>query len=143
MDCPFLKKPDEHMLDQRNKVANSWICRLEASNTLHDCATMSYGMFIPPFMMHLIQRPMAHHALGKRAPGVVEGIVIMEFNGQVFRREIVVPYKDRCPHCKQRTDMKDRYELAVADAMKAISRDVNKAVKSLLQEWLDAVDKVV
>lgn len=116
MDCPFLKA--------------------DPCGALHDVAINVYDMYIPSFMYHLINRPLQHTILPRTAIGTVNGIVLMEFNKQIFRREIVVPYEDRCSHCKQSMPMKDRYEIAVADAIKGISRDVNRVVGKMLEDAL-------
>ena len=128
MNCPFLKKPTPEF--------EGFTC----SKRLHDAVAAMDEMYIPPFMMHLIARPMAHHPLISR-PGGISGMVIMEFNQQIFRRDIFVAYADHCPTCGARRDMEDRYTSEIEKAAKAISRDVNMVVKNLLQASLDEVNK--
>lgn len=95
---------------------------------------------IPLFMYHLIQRPLAHHLLDRRCTGVVEGFVIMEFDGQVYRKDISEPYKDKCPTCGSRVDLKDRYAYAVQEACKSVARMVNARVRVMLTEALTKLE---
>lgn len=118
-------------------------CPFQNSGTpAPDCRSLGEyaDLRIPPFMYHLIQRPLAHHLIDRRNIKTVEGMVIMEFDKQIFREDIAVPYNERCPTCGVRRDMKDRYADAVQEASKAVARMVNARVRVLLTEALTKLE---
>ena len=104
---------------------------------------------LPPLFLRkeFIQRPMQHY-ICPCSPGCVNGYVLMEFNDQIFRREIHVPYVDRsikhcCPDCKCGGEgtLKDRYAEAIQKACAAIARDVNAVARRMLSEATVQMDK--
>jgi hypothetical protein len=120
-------------------------CPFQNSGTLGPQACdnrldMCGDLRIPIFMQHLIQRPLAHHLVARRCTGVVEGIVIMEFDGQVYRKDVAEPYENKCPTCGSRVDLRDRYAYAVQEACKSVGRMVNARVRVLLTEALTKLE---
>ena len=113
------------------------------NSELLDIAQSAGGMRIPGFMLHLIQRPMKHvpFLAGPDGKSTVDGLVVMEFNQQIFQREIRVSSEDACTLCGSIVPTKDRYEIAVREAVVAISRDVNLVVRKLLAEALSRLEE--
>lgn len=127
MDCPFWWKKGVPPEDVQP------VC----TETLHDLATNMHEMYVPGFLHHLIQRPLQHFPIaGDGCGNVLRGMVIMEFNKQIFRQDISVARYQKCPCCGTVTDPKGRYAQEVDAAVKKIARDVNIAVRALLSETL-------
>lgn len=111
----------------------------------HTCCKNSMmeelGFTIPRILQSLIQRPLTHMLL-EHTPGGVRGFLIMEFDNQIFRREVFAPYDEPpCSKCGAKAaDLNERYSLEVGKAGRAIIRDVQRVVRVKLSEALAQVD---
>lgn len=109
----------------------------------HICCDLAeaVGIRIPRILQHLITRPLQHFVKGSRSPGLLaEGFLIMEFDGQVFRRDIAVPYEHKCKYCGQEGKaLRERYEEEIEKKANEIARLVKRAVREKLEEALKQV----
>lgn len=106
-------------------------------NSLSDAA----GIRIPRILQHLITRPLTHFVKESRSPGLLaEGFLLMEFDGQVFRRDIAIPHEHKCKYCgHEGKSLKDRYTEEIEKKSREIARLVKRAVRERLEEALTQV----
>lgn len=91
------------------------------------------GLNLPRILQHLITRPLHHQAISwGMNPYLCEGFLIMEFDGQIFRREISVPVDAKpCSKCGRGGDgsLTERYSAEIEKQVKLIVRDVRHAAR--------------
>lgn len=105
----------------------------------------SAGLKLPRILLPLITRPLFHQPTNNRGNGhvLVEGFLLMEFNGQIFRRDISLPLEEcRCTKCGRGGDpLNDRYTAEIARKLKLIARDVRVAARRALEDALKEMDE--
>lgn len=99
------------------------------------------GLKVPRILLPLINEPLRHTPIANPYSPNPRGILTMTFDGQVFRKDIEVPYySERCGACGQNRpaekSLQERYSLELARKCEQLGVDLYKAIEKKLVKAL-------